>query len=179
MSDTLKMLAAALQAEGLISTVNPSRVVSSSQYDLHYQLTIIGLILQTCGKKRKMETGEYLVLNLMVLRLYNFLALRPTLIPEFERCYAETSGYVISDLEDWCSFPRGYLTDKPNIDVLSFLRAYGEISLKGKDILFNVENSKLIRPLLDSARLNKLFTGERAAIAHLAKLKLKLNELGF
>lgn len=179
MSELLTKIKKAITQQGLQASIDSSRVIISTQYDIDYQITIVGLIFCNYKLRRTRASRSILRLNRMLLRLLHFLVLRPDLISEFKYWCMDNAHEKVPSLDDWTSFPRGFLSDSAQADTISLLIIRHELIESGKDLILDTEVRSRINRLTEMAMRLNLFKNELNSIRELSILDLKLASLGF
>lgn len=179
MGDVLSKIKLALAKQGLEASIDSSRVVISTQYDLDYQITTLGLVFHFFKSGRTRSGADFIKINRMMLRLVHFLVLRPAMIPEFKYWYSTNISQKMPTLDDWTTFPRGFLSDSAQADTISLLIIRHELIESGKDIILDIKAMSRINKLTRAVTEMNLFVGEIKAIRELSALKMQLNVLGF
>lgn len=179
MSHVISKIKLAISMQGLETRIDASRVVMSSQYDLDYQITTLGLVLHLFKGGRSRSSPSAVQMNRMLLRLVHFLALRSDMIPEFKYWYAENMSKHSPSLDDWTTFPVGFMSDSTQNDTIDLLLIRHELIEDGKDIILQKTAPSRINKLTMLALKVGLFAGEVSAINALSALKMQLKVLGF
>lgn len=153
--NSLEALAALLRESGAITRLQPERVVRSTLYDLDYHVAVIACAFQT-NCEEVAEGKRQLVSHW--LKLLQFIAARPTLLPDFQE-WARARRRP--DLDTWQRMPRGFLGDSTHDRTVEMLIAGGILHRRGDtlqggerfDVLVSIYNGILERDLFKSERL--------------------------
>lgn len=179
MSTVIDRLSALITSKGLTATIDNARVIISSQYDIHYQIVTMGLVIYLFRAKRNKTFDKIKAINRTLLRLVHFLTIRPAMLGDFKGWHQSIAGKGSPSLEEWASFPSAFLSDSAQVDTLTLLLIRGEIYENGKDILLDTGRTNQINSLTAFAIKNRLFQREQDTIAELSALKLSASEMGF
>lgn len=179
MSAFIERLSQLIKEKGLEARIDDSRIQISPQYDIHYQIVTIGLVIRLFRGRKNKTVDRVKSINKTLLRLIHFLTLRPELINDFKHWHSIMQKNGTASLQDWASFPRGFFSDSAQVDTLTLLLIRKEIHENGKDILLDLSAKCEINRLTSYAVENDLFQRERGSIAELSALKLSIADLGF
>jgi hypothetical protein len=165
-------LAAVLANAGLRPTLSASRVFKSAIYDPGYRLCLIALSFQILAK----EQEDKRFLNTTILKLAQFVAARPTLLPTLE-------SWLSSEKEQpeplsWYvnMMPRGFKQDGLHDRIVEYLLVTRELSESGKNLVWC--NAPVLTRAWSCIYDQELFTTERRVVARLKALRLTLKSVG-
>lgn len=162
-SDKVQQLAELLREAGAKPRVSPDRVVRSTLYDLDYHVALVACVFFIASEPR---TDGTRTLVAHWLKLLQFIAARPSLLPDFLRW---SRARRRPDLDTWQRMPRGYLGDRTHDRAVELLVASKVLfrtadSLMGGDDFARLET--LYRDILDRG----LLRSEREALQTMSRL---------
>jgi hypothetical protein len=162
-SNRAQVLATLLQEAGARPRVSPERVVRSTLYDLDYHIAIVACVFFTNAEQRTDNTRSIVA---QWLRILQFVAVRPALLPDFLQWAKERRN---PDLNTWQKMPRGYLGDRTHERTIEWLVA-GEVLYRAADSLIGGERFNMLRGLYERIVANRLFASERLTLRALASV---------
>ena len=160
-SDKVQALGALLREAGAKPRVSPDRIVRSTLYDLDYHVALVACGFFTNAEKRTDNTHSVVAHWLKILQ---FIAVRPSLLPDFQR-WAKARRRP--NLSTWQKMPRGYLGDLTHDRTIELLVA-GKILYRTADTLVSGERFSLLQDLYRNIVARNLFTSERETLRELA-----------
>jgi hypothetical protein len=137
--------------------------VRSTLYDLEYHISLVSCVFFINSEKRTDNTCSLVAHWLKILQ---FIAVRPTLLPDFLRWAKERRR---PDLDTWQKMPRGYLGDRTHDRTIEFLIACKVLYRTG-DELISGDRFSLLQTLYGNIVARDLFASERATLRELAKI---------
>lgn len=162
-TDKVQALAAMLREIGAAPRVSPERVVRSTLYDLDYHVALVACAFFINGEKRTDGTRSLVT---HWLKLLQFIAVRPALLPDVQRW---AKGRLHPDLDAWQAMPRGYLGDRTHDRTVELLVASGLLyrmpaNLQGGERFHMLEN------LYGDIDARQLLQSERAVLHVMAEI---------
>jgi hypothetical protein len=170
----VQRLTALLRRAGAVPALRDEAVAPSSIYDPLYRAMVIALTMRACGRL----SGAEWSLSSARLKLAQFVAIHPELLPSLRGWVAAHRRGERPTLEGWAQFPRGYAADAHHERVLTYLVATGELRREGKNLVTRAEGDGLLAALAESAEAKKSFAAERDALQEMAAMKITLKMLG-
>ena len=116
MTPAIAQLANLLQEAKAPVELRPDAVVPSAIYDPLYRATVVA-----CTLAQWVKGGQHRI-NGTLLRLVQFVAIRPNLLSNFTTWLAARQQKRLTELELWSFFPHGYIADATHTMVLEYLR---------------------------------------------------------
>jgi hypothetical protein len=163
---TIQALSELLQSGEATPRVRAERLVPSAIYDLQYRMFVIAAAFEIHAKPLAPFGSR---IHATRLKLLQFVAVRPWLLPDIEVWSSssenEQPSFAAQELR------RGFLGDKTYDDVVSFLVARGALEWMGSHLAAG-KRSELLTDLSAMATGNDLFATERATINALARIKI-------
>lgn len=160
-ANAVQALAALLRDTGAKPRVNPDRIVRSTLYDLDYHVALVACVFYMNSAKR---TDNTLSVVAHWLKLLQFIAVRPALLPAFLR-WAKARRRP--DLDTWQKMPRGYLGDRTHDSTIELLVA-GKFLHRTADTLTSGERFHVLHALYGDIVARDLFRSERDTLRQLA-----------
>lgn len=156
-TDAAFALDALLKEIGASARLSPDRVVRSTLYDMDYHVSLVACAFFINGERR---IDGNRVLTTHWLKLLQFIAVRPGLLPNFERWASERRR---PDLDTWQKMPRGYLGDRTHDRTIEFLIASGVIYRTPEELLSG-ERFEVLEVLYQNILERDLLASERSAL---------------
>lgn len=150
-------------------------VAPASIYDPRYRTMVISLTMKVCG--RSVGLGG-LSLSDAKLKLDQFVAIHPELLPSLRGWIAAHARGERPSLEGWARFPRGYAADTLHEKVLTYLIAIGELRREGKKLYSRSDGKGLLMALATNAQTEQSFAVEQETLHELSGMKITLGMLG-
>lgn len=177
MSDPWQDLATLLREAKAVPRLRAESIIPSSIYDPLYRVVTIGLAMRACGKASP-DTGLPM-LNAAKLKLCQFVAIRPQLLPSLRDWISAHEGGERPSLDGWAQFPRGYAADSLHESVLTYLVAIGELVREGHNLYVTKLESKpgLLSRLVETVDQMDTFQGERKVLQELSTMRITLKML--
>jgi hypothetical protein len=165
--DVFHSIAELLRVGGAKPLLFPERVAPSTIYDLNYRLAIIAL---TFDLHATTDLSGFRRMRTLLLKLLQFLAVRPWLIPmlvEWERTQAEPQLSILTSQKE----RRGFLGDLMHDRVVEFLVAR-QILDRGRSHLMLGMHGALLTGLTSVLKADGLFLNERRTLEELKDVKI-------
>jgi hypothetical protein len=153
--------------------INPERFAPSATYDLAYRMAITSLTFRIHAKANG-ENSTRIAADR--LKLYQFLAQRPWLVPTI-KSWAESRKDAQLSMLSSDRLRRGYLGDVNHDNVVSYMIARGILKWNG-NFLEEGNNSQYIEIIYSEAIERKLFASELAALDSLRSIRITNEMLG-
>lgn len=173
--DAVQQLVALLREAKAVPRLRANAVGPSSIYDPLYRTVIIGLALRLCGKK---ATESEVTLAGPRLKLFQFVAVHRHLLPSLRGWVTAHETGRRPNLEEWTSFPRGYVADSLYERIVTYLVATGELRPEGKNLVGSLDARCLLGRLVVAVDANSAFEGERSTLIELSQTRITLGMLG-
>lgn len=173
--DPVAQLTALLREAKAIPRLRAEAVAPSSIYDALYRIIVVALTMSVCGE-RKVEGA--LTLPLAKLKLMQFVAVHPELLPSLRGWVTAHVNGERPSLAGWARFPRGYAADTIHDGVLTYLIATGELNPDRKNVNTRSDGRGLLAALTEIAVSKDSFSGERRTLEELSVMKITLKMLG-
>lgn len=164
-TDPVRELAAVLREAGASARVRPERIAKSTLYDLDYHVALIACVFFITASN---EAASTLRVVAHWLKILQFIAVRPSLLPEFQN-WAGTRRH--QDLDTWQKMPRGYLGDNTHDRTVELLVAGGVLVREG-DALVAGSGFAALRRIYDDLVGRSLLRAERATLIELARTRV-------
>lgn len=164
-SDPVGDLSAVLREAGASARVHPERIVRSTLYDMDYHVALIACVFF-------ISPGDETTMSRSVvahwLKLLQFIAVRPSLLPDFH-IWAGTRRH--QDLDTWQRMPRGYLGDSTHERTVELMVACGMFAREGDTL---VAGSRFVdlRRIYDDLVAGNLLSSERATLLELSQTRV-------
>ena len=162
-SDAVQALAAVLKEIGAPPRLAPERVVRSTLYDLDYHVALVACAFSINGHPR---TDGTRALISHWLKLLQFVAVRPGLLPDFQRWAKERRR---PDLDTWQKMPRGFLGDRTHDRTIELLVA-ARVLYRAPEELISGERFKVLDALYQHILERELLLSERSVLHDMAKI---------
>ena len=159
---TLKTLAALLDRADATPVIQLSRLAPSTIYDIDYRLAIVACAFDTHSKE---STGRSRRIRAIWLKLVQFVATRPWLLPVFQ-AWAAGGKDSQQDLLMPQSLRRGFIDDRTHDSVVFFLTAYDAFR-REKGFLVASARSRVLSDLVAAIKEDNLFEQERRVLEEL------------
>jgi len=160
----MQELAALLREVGASPRVRPERVVRSTLYDLDYHVALIACVFFIASGSEVASTRRLVAHWLKILQ---FVAVRPTLLPNFT-VWATTRRN--QDLDTWQLMPRGYVGDSTHDRTVELLVAGGVLVREGDALVAGSRFTDLQR-VYDDLLSRDLLRSERATLLALSAIR--------
>ena len=160
-SDAAQALDAVLKEIGAAVRLAPERVVRSTLYDLDYHVALVACAFFINGQPRTDGTRSLIS---HWLKLLQFVAVRPGLLPNFERWATERRK---PDLDTWQKMPRGYLGDRTHDRTIELLVA-GRMLYRTPEELISGERFDILDALYQNILERDLLASERSVLREMA-----------
>ena len=160
-ADGVQALTALLREIGATPRLAPARVVRSTLYDLDYHVALVACAFLINGQLR--TDGERSMISHW-LKLLQFVAVRPNLLPNFQRWVAERKH---PDLNTWQRMPRGFLGDRTHDRTIELLVAEGMLD-RTADGLISGERFGLLEGVYEQILEHNLLASERSVLQNMA-----------
>lgn len=159
--DPVQELAELLREAGVSPRVRPERVVRSTLYDLDYHVALIACVFFITTAAPHRVVAHW-------LKILQFIAVRPTLLPSFQIWAAKRRR---QDLDTWQKMPRGYVGDRTHDRTVELLVATGVLVREGEEL---VEGTSFVnlRGIYENLVAKKLLCSERATLLDLSKTRV-------
>ena len=162
-TDKVQALAAVLREIGATPRVAPERVVRSTLYDLDYHVALVACAFFINGDKRTDGTRSLVT---HWLKLLQFIAVRPALLPDVQRW---AKGRLHPDLDVWQAMPRGYLGDRTHDRTVELLIANGVVYRMPAE-LQGGERFGILERLYTDIEARALLQSERDVLRKMAEI---------
>lgn len=169
-----EQLAALLREAKVTPTLRSECVTPSAIYDPTYRIAIIALTLRTCGRPK---SGAGLSLASAKLKLFQFVAVHPHLLPSLRGWVDAYDKGERPSLDGWARFPRGYASDSLCEKLVEYLLASGHLRRVGSNVVDAAESTPFVTQLLAKLDENDLFEDERRVLMELAQMRITLEML--
>ena len=163
---TLETLAELLDRAHATPVIQSTRLAPSTIYDIDYRVAIVACAFDTHSTK---SPGRGRRIRAIWLKLVQFVATRPWLLPVFQNWVAGTRNPQ-QDLLMPQSLRRGFIDDRTHDSVVSFLTAYGAFR-REKGFLIASARSTLLSDWVSAAKEDNLFEEERRVLKELTNTK--------
>lgn len=170
--DTFRTIAELLRSGNAKPLIFPERVAPSTVYDLNYRIAIIALTFDRYAKSdlfagRRIRTA--------LLKLLQFLAVRPWLIPMLVKWESAEDNPQLSVLTSQKE-RRGFLSDLMHDHVVEYLVAR-QILKRGPSHLSLGAKGDILTSLSSALTMQGLFENERRALTGMRDIKITNNML--
>ena len=161
--DPVRELTALLREVGASPRVSPERIVRSTLYDLDYHVALIACVFFITAKE---ETTNPRRVVAHWLKILQFVAVRPTLLPDFQ-IWARTRRH--QNLETWQKMPRGYIGDTTHDNTVELLLAGGVLA-RDDDALVAGPRFADLQQIYDDVVGKDLLQSERGTLMKLTNI---------
>ena len=165
--DVFRSIAEVLRAGSAEPLIFPERVTPSTIYDLNYRLAVIAF---TFDLHATTDLSGFRRMRTLLLKLLQFLAVRPWLIPmllDWERTEAEPQLSILTSQKE----RRGFLGDLMHDHVVEYLVAR-QILDRGRSHLSLGRNGAVLTSLTSALKADGLFINERGTLEKLRDVKI-------
>ena len=162
-SGKVQQLAELLRETGAKPRVSPDRVVRSTLYDLDYHVALIACVFFIASEPRTDGTRSVVAHWLKILQ---FIAVRPALLPDFLR-WSRARRHP--DLDMLQEMPRGYLGDRTHDRTVELLVAT-KVLHRTADSLIGGESFARLETLYLDILAKGLLRSEREALQTMSHL---------
>jgi len=169
--NAVESLAALLREVGAAPRISRAPVVRSTLYDLDYHVAIVASVFALNGQERTDGTRS------MVphwLKLLQFVAVRPTLLPRFQAWATTRRQSRVGRLHE---MPRGFLGDVTHDRTVEFLVA-SSVLYRGPDALFGGERFDVLELVWREILERNLLAREREVLRAMAAIPVNKTLLG-
>jgi len=163
--DPLLELASVLREVGANPRVRRDRIARSTLYDLDYHVALIACVFFV-SQDGVVSEPRGLVANW--LKLLQFIAVRPALLPNFQ-IWAAARRF--QDLNTWQMMPRGYLGDATHERTVELLVACGVLARTGDELVPGNRFDNL-RRIYSELLAKNLLQSERGVLLELSRTKV-------
>lgn len=165
--DPYRTLAQLLGSAGMQPLVSPERVVSSSIYDISYRICVISCAFDLHGKADPPHSKRILSAR---LKLFQFVAIRPWLLPVLREWAAERTDPQLSLIVSQ-RLRRGFLGDAMHDRVVEYLSAKQWLAQAGAHVNAGPKVSNLSQ-LSATLQNQNLFQDERRVLTAMLHIKI-------
>lgn len=163
----LEELANLLREAGASPRISPERIVRSTLYDLEYHVGVIACAFVSLAEER-LDHSKVVVAHW--LKLLQFVAVRPALLPAFMR-WAKARRRP--DLDSWQRMPRGYLGDRTHDRTVEYLVA-SNVLVRETDKLASGVRFGVLTAMYQQIAQKEMFKSERDTLHQLSALPVNL-----
>lgn len=164
----IRQLAALLQDGKAEPVIVPARLAPSAIYDVEYRTAVVSLVFERFAKPT--GRGELRKMSAARLKLLQFIALRPWLLPAVKHWSGagKQSGFAFGHA---LRIRRGFLSDSAHDDVISYLVACGRLTRFETQVVTG-PNGSALKDVVESIVRSGYFVGERSVIEQLADISI-------